>query len=357
MQPAERPRHYAFVNALRGVAALLVMVFHQQIHTFYHYPKEQIPTNTATWWLVFGFFDLGKYAVAVFFMVSGFLIPATLRKRDSSLRQFVISRFFRLYPAYWVSIALMVGAMASLGRLGEVSMKNVAVNLTMFQKFLGQADFVGVFWTLQIELVFYILVALMFKFGKINSRWPAQLFSLGGALLCAAARLATGKALPVALFLALMLMFLGDTLRANQSGEVDDKSMWKALWVAVIGVIPVSLLGYGDEGVRYIICYETAIATFVLAWKYAAWFETAGIRKRIFDFLGDISYGMYLIHSIVLLWIGDRLLTATGSRLATASVTFPTALLLSYVIYRFVEAPSIRIGKRLGTPKPAQTSS
>jgi len=236
MQPAERPRHYAFVNALRGVAALLVMVFHQQIHTFYHYPKEQIPTNTATWWLVFGFFDLGKYAVAVFFMVSGFLIPATLRKRDSSLRQFVISRFFRLYPAYWVSIGLMVGAMASLGRLGEVSMKNVAVNLTMFQKFLGQADFVGVFWTLQIELVFYILVALMFKFGKINSRWPAQLFSLGGALLCAAARLATGKALPVALFLALMLMFLGDTLRANQSGEVDDKSMWKALWVAVIGV-------------------------------------------------------------------------------------------------------------------------
>jgi peptidoglycan/LPS O-acetylase OafA/YrhL len=358
MDSQPRAGHFAFVNALRGIAALLVMVFHQQIHIFYHYPKEAIPANTATWWLVFGFFDLGKFAVAVFFLVSGFLIPATLRKRGASLRQFIIHRVFRLYPAYWVSIAFFVIAMFALGRGSEVPVANTFINLTMFQKFIGRPDVVGVFWTLQIELVFYIVCALMFAFGKLNSRWTAQLVALGGALLCAAARYATGRALPVALFLALMLMFLGDTLRVSQSGEADQKSVLRAIWVAAIGLIPVSLLGYAEEGWRYVICYEAALITFLLCWRCSAWFEKERLSKRVFDFLGDISYGVYLVHSTVLLWIGEKLMIATGgSRLATAAVTFPAVILLSYVIYRLVEAPSIRLGRKLGTAGPPQTST
>lgn len=353
--PRAESKHFAFVNALRGIAAVLVMLFHQQIHTFYHHPVGVIPRDTFTWWVVYGFFDLGKYAVAVFFLISGFLIPATLRKDGATLRDFAIHRAFRLYPAYWLSIAVRLVALAALGRLADVSWGNVAVNLTMLQKFVGQLDFIGVFWTLQIELIFYVLCAVLFAFRRLDARWPALLVSLGLALLCAAARMVTGKGLPVALFLALTLMFLGDTLRAYGRGEEDDRSLRRALWTVAVGVVPVSLMGYGredwGEGLRYVLCYEAALATFLLCWRRAAWFETPGPRRRVLDFLGDISYGMYLNSSTVLLWLGDSLMAATGNRLLTAVATLPTALLLAGITYRWIEAPAIRWGRRL-TARP-----
>jgi peptidoglycan/LPS O-acetylase OafA/YrhL len=142
-------------------------------------------------------------------------------------------------------------------------------------------------------------------------------------------------------------MFLGDTLRAHGRGDADDRALRRALWTAAVGVIPVSLMAYGDEGWRYVLCYEAAIATFTLCWRRAAAFEVAGARKRVLDFLGDISYGMYLNSSSILLWLGDSMMRSTNNRLLTAAATLPTVLLVSWLSCRFAEAPCIRMGRRL----------
>jgi len=333
-------RHYAFVDALRGVAA------HQQIHVFADYPSKAIVPGSFTWWFFLGFFDLGKYAVVVFFLVSGFLIPATLRRPGADLARFARHRFFRLYPAYWFSIVFRLLALAAMGKLAGVNWTNVAINTTMLQKFVGKPDFIGVYWTLQIELTFYVLCALLFRFGKLDRRFTAQCVALGAALACAALRYATGKQLPVALFLALAVMFLGDTLRCHDEGRADRREVHRALVVAIVGVVPVAFLGYGDEALRYILTYVAAIGTFVFCWSRSGWFETDGTRKRILGFLGDISYGMYVLGSAILLWVGHGLYDATGNAWLTTAAVLPACVLVSWFSYRFLEAPAIALGRR-----------
>ena len=113
-----------------------MVIFHQQIHSFY--TPETIPSHSLVWWIVLGFFDLGKYAVAVFFMVSGFLIPATLRAPEASLKKFVIHRVFRLYPAYWFSIVFFLMTCALLHIKNPFSVSVILLNFTMLQKFFGK---------------------------------------------------------------------------------------------------------------------------------------------------------------------------------------------------------------------------
>lgn len=338
--------NYAFVDVLRGVAALLVVLFHQQIHVFMDYPAKPIPPGSLTWWVFLGFFDLGKYAVVVFFMVSGFLIPATLRRPGTNLGQFVRHRFFRLYPAYWLSIVFRLIALGALGTLSTVNWTDVAVNLTMLQKFVGKPDFIGVFWTLQIELTFYAICALLFRFGRLERRVEAQLLSLGCALLCALARWQTGKPLPVALFLALTVMFAGDSLRCYGEGRADRREVRRVMWTALLGVVPVAWMGYGEDAQRYVVTYWAAVATFVLCWRNASWFSVDRLSKRVFGFLGEISYGMYVLGSTILLWVGHPLFASTRNPWLTAAAVVPLCVLVSWFSYRFVESPAIAFGRR-----------
>jgi len=337
---------YAFIDALRGIAALIVVLFHQQIHVFLGFPEKRIPPGSFTWWVFLGFFDLGKYAVVVFFMVSGFLIPATLRRPGATIGRFARHRFFRLYPAYWFAIALHAGTLAAIGSPSGLDWSWIAVNLTMFQKFLGRQDFIGVFWTLQIEMTFYVLCAALFRFGILAHRSWAQWGCIAAALACAALRWQTGKALPVALFLALVVMFAGDVLRAHDEGIASRREVATALAVAACTVVPAAWMGYRDEATRYILTYWAGIATFALCWRNARAFEGGGFVRRCFSFLGSISYGVYLLGSTVLLALGGPVFAATGNAWLATVVDVSVTIGLAWICLRCIELPAIRFGRR-----------
>ncbi len=341
-------RKMAFIDVLRGLAAVLVYVFHQQIHTFIGYPEKPIPQGSLTWWFFLGAIDLGKIAVAVFFCVSGYLIPSTLTKPGATIRDFTIHRIFRLYPAYWVSIAARLVVLVALGMTANLPTTfNLLANITMFQKFIGQQDFIGVFWTLQIELVFYIVAAVLAWRKLLSCRWPIQLTMMLLTLVCAAGRYVTHKPLPVAMFMAMSLMWMADTLRASERGEASGSDVRRAVASVIAMLIPASLLGYGDEGPRYITTYLLAIGVFVACWAKRAAFEKSNKAMRALGWLGDWSYGIYLMHGTLQILIAEPLKEQTGNVWLTTLVTLPTLLFVSWMVYRFIEAPMIRIGKQL----------
>src|SRR6202012_1057669 len=86
----------AWLDALRGIAAPCVG-FEHLTHSVLQ------PVRNA----VYQWFDPGQYGVFVFFLVSGYIIPASL-ERKGSIRRFWASRRFRLYPLYVFAVGVMI---------------------------------------------------------------------------------------------------------------------------------------------------------------------------------------------------------------------------------------------------------
>lgn len=329
-----------YVDSIRGLAALSVAVFHV------------LPWSSAPAARTFGtYLDLGKVGVALFFMVSGFVVPFSLNgERANGLRKFVVRRFFRLYPAYWLSI---LGAVVLLA--GAVSASQLLVNVTMLQGFVHVTDILPAFWTLQIELIFYALCAGLFWIRRLQDLptlrgmsllWTAVALAMGGL------RWKTGIKLPVAVPLALSLMFIGclwrhyllDRSMAARSAAIN------TLAVFILAMPCVALLaynrdfGFGETWYRYTISYETAALAFLLLtgrWR---------LENRALVWLGTISYSVYLFHGLILRLYSD----AVGPRNNIAwhiLAYMAVVLLVSGVVYAVVEKPSIALGRRITRSK------
>ena len=97
----------------------------------------------------------------------------------------------------------------------------------------------------------------------------------------------------------------------------------------------------------YITSYLIAIGIFVLCWSKRAAFEKSNILMRALGWLGDWSYGIYLMHGSMLILIAQPLKKSTENVWLTTAATLPPLLLVSWLLYRYIEAPMIRIGKQL----------
>jgi len=139
------------LDALRGIAALMVVLCH------YTYSYNELYSKHINFPFTF---PEGKYGVQLFFLISGFVIFLTLNKTRHPL-EFVISRLSRLYPAYWASV-LLTFTLISIFSLPDSSktpsIYDAVINLTMLQRWFRIENIDPVYWTLAVELSFYIIM-------------------------------------------------------------------------------------------------------------------------------------------------------------------------------------------------------
>src|ERR1700742_4465822 len=161
----------AWLDALRGFAALCVVFDHGSTLLL-------LPVRTYLYhWL-----NLGQYGVFVFFMVSGYIVPASL-ERKGSVRGFWISRAFRLYPMFVIAVVLaLVASATGHGTYTSAGSHPVAAVLSwllMLQNLNTGLNVPVVTWTLSYEMVFYLLVAALFSWGvHRRSGWYATAFAV-----------------------------------------------------------------------------------------------------------------------------------------------------------------------------------
>src|SRR3984885_8540361 len=151
----------AWLDALRGIAALAVVFDHLS-------PYLLAPIRTH----VYHWLDPGEYGVFVFFMISGYIVPASL-ERKGSVRTFWVSRLFRLYPLYLLVVVLAVAlAAVHLGGLrgeGAAPETSVLSQLLMMSNVLGGENLPNVVWSLSYEMVFSLLLTALFA-ARIHRR-------------------------------------------------------------------------------------------------------------------------------------------------------------------------------------------
>ncbi|MDO3444183.1 acyltransferase [Agrobacterium sp. V1] len=364
MSADSNPGRWVYVDSIRGIAALAVVYIH--IAEIAH--KSKFTTNDIEYYLFYFFseyFDLGKIAVVMFFAVSGFVIPFSLLKASSApLRGFAISRFFRLYPAYWMSMVLAL-AIIPIVRGDVFTLGQIFANVTMLQQFLGQQNILGVYWTLQIEIVFYVVSAMMFYarlLHKPEGAAGAVVFFLMCAVAMGAVRYGMGIKLPVAMPLGLTVMFWGLLWRHGASEEAGPRLRRLVLFTSLLVILAVpfiSLLsynvdmGFGETWYRYTIAYYAGMALFAL-------FTTKlRITHPLFVWLGAISYSVYLLgpvaQPIVEYVLPYRQLGAYPVHVIII-LTSALTVVMAYLSYRFIELPFQKFGKKLASRQPAHVT-
>ena len=359
------PLRIRHVDSLRAIAAGLVM--------WAHLDQTLAPLAGRDPWLL-GFFhalphamDLGRVGVMIFFAVSGFVICRSFgRPRAGGGRRFLIKRFCRLYPAFWVS---MLGGVLVWWMMGQpgLTWRVVAANATMIPGPLGQPRLLGVYWTLEIELLFYGLCLGLYLARGLERPALPGVFVVFLAFLPRLLRLIDHRAgthlglspgQPT-LVLALAVMFWGAVFRMvyDETGGfrrgvfTHRGTAWLALLTLVLFDAPDpnlkwSLLGLRAGPVPAHVCVVCALVIFAL---WVAWLR---VDVPLITYLGVISYSLYLFHPVMKYSVRQILVASPWVRgwNLPLSVYLLTCVVLSVVLaacnYRWVERPAIALGKR-----------
>lgn len=338
--PAIPKDRLSFLDSIRGIAALAVLLEHA---------GERISPHARD--ISHHFFSFGKFGVTAFFLTSGFVIPFTLERGDS-LRRFWISRFFRLYPLYWLSLCLVLGSYL-LGITSAVTpgfpahfLRNSLINVTMFQQFLGIPNAEGLYYTLGMEMAFYIFVSVLFvrrfHHRSLQIAWTA---AISLALLGTLVPLFLRRRIPMAGLFYFLCLLVGTAIYRNFANEVTARKLCALLaFVSLATIVEIYcnyvLIKKSDATERFtlwavLLPWLTAYAVFLLAYLFRA-----KEFPRFFVWLGTISYSVYLLHPNV-----ARIIPGSTHGTLSFFCVLAATLLLSTLTYRYIEQPFITLGR------------
>ncbi|MBL7255833.1 acyltransferase family protein [Paractinoplanes lichenicola] len=339
-----RPR-LAAIDGLRLIAALAVLAFHYTVAwriDGVRLPEHFLPSTVHVT-------IYGLLGVELFFLISGFVICMSSWGR--TLGQFFASRVSRLFPAYWAAV-ILTGVVAMIFPLtggvtdgGRPSVLDLAINLTMLQQPLGHDPVDGVYWTLFVELKFYLIMAIVLARGGLTYR--------RAVLLCA-----------VWMTAAVFAPSLGSP--ALNALVISDYAPYFIGGIALYLIHrfgPAPLL-FGITGLAWLVCLARVndrmhdLGPKVPPWpgfviitlSYAvlllvALGYTDRIQWRWLTVAGALTYPLYLLHSR----IGHTVIRAAYERLTApvwVMITVTTLLMLglAWLVHRWVERP---LGRRL----------
>jgi peptidoglycan/LPS O-acetylase OafA/YrhL len=354
--PARNVERMRYIDTLRGIAALLVVWLHATA-AFTRIGSQTLQDRSwfATWPARI---DVGHIGVVVFFLISGFVIPFSIRPdRPAPALSFLIKRFFRIFPAYWLSVPLAAAAVFWIWGT-HFDARELLINFTLLQYALNVRAAEGVYWTLPVEIVFYLLcVALLLTQSLFATRRIGALAAL--LVVIFAAVLPTygpGRELmsenTLFWFLNLSLMFWGMLYRSRCDAapatrdRIDGVVLWGLLffYVVMLPLIALASTGY----------MRITLATYVIGFAIFLAGTRVRIETRVTDWFGKISYSIYLFHLIVFLtmeWWLLRQPEESWLRTRAFGVYTGVGVLVVLAVASFVhftvERPGIRLGHRL----------
>lgn len=357
-----------FAHQLRAMAALSVVINHYWgiffspgVRALIGTPASFVPLKPAYTQHVlspaWGGFFYGVFGVAVFFLISGLVIPISLR--NISTGQFLTRRFFRIYPVYWfcllISLALyFICSWYWLTPLSDrISISFLASNIPLVHSAAGLPSLDFVSWSLAVEIKFYVVFALISMLGK--SAHQVMLLSIGlMTLCCAVAFCAThGMNVPSPVSYAvsdmkfITFMFLGCLFYYVLYRELSAKVALG--YGVIIYSLFVTINAFYSSGLFGALTrnYTYALTLFSLCYLLRGRFK----ENRVIDFLADISFPLYLVHSMIG-YVAMPILISKGMTFTFAwMISLGLTILVAFLVHRYVEIPANNFGKKLSSPK------
>lgn len=339
------------LDGLRLCAALMVGAFHF-IGT--HDADPVWGENALTIFPALGYVaGYGWLGVEIFFVISGFVICMSSWGR--SLGSFFRSRVVRLYPAYWAAVLLTYVVITAAPVLTSPdrtpSLAAAIANLTMLHEPMGATAVDSVYWTLWVEMRFYLLFALV---------------------------VATGLTYRKVVGFALLWTVLTPIARASDFGLLELVVVYEYSAYFLVGIGLYLIHRYGHQFLAWaVVLVNLAAGLFRVDWRRMARIDGGAVDHldyvvvaavlvgavalvlaiacgrldwmnwRWLTYAGALTYPFYLLHQMIgytlihTLYVGHRV-----SAYAVLPATLATTLVLAWVVHRLVERPLSAVLKR-----------
>lgn len=328
------------LDALRGIASFAVVIHH------YSGNPEIALFN----------FKYGAMGVELFFIISGFVIFKTI-ENSKKWQDFVVSRFSRLYPTFWACLFITTILVLISNYFGQYFYKSIShkemlarflSNFTMFQYFFKQTNIDPVYWTLTIELVFYIIVLILYVTNTLRN-----IKSIGMALLIFSFILSLGifeksAFISKLLFFIPIIIYFPLFFTGILAYNIKIKNATKLNYILITICLIVQSLLYRYTMASIHLNYNEYIIVLILIYLVITLFiedKLSFIVNKLTIKLGDISYSLYLSHfyigcAIILPGLVNRLKISYWIALIIAICV---SLLLANYINKYIEKPAIKL--------------
>jgi peptidoglycan/LPS O-acetylase OafA/YrhL len=347
---------FLMIDGLRGIAAIMVVFYH-----LYGNLKEQVSSWVPA--TIDTLVSHGNIGVQIFFVISGFVIAYSVGDKQINLKYigtFALRRSIRLDPPYWLSIITAIFlTYLSTALFSEIhrelpSAIKILSHLAYMQDMLGYGNIISVYWTLCLEVQFYllfvILIALFQKFNETNStqlllqtKWVKwALFLLGILSICNYFDIYS-VGIKHTFLPYWHNFFLGILICWCIRGWLNPM-YFLAFWITLLGFAV-----YFEHETNVLTSLITSMAVFI-----------AGVRGQlskvfsstIYQYLGKISYSLYLFHPIIgwrVISIGKRYLgpelnILEGTALFVSGIM--VSIFISHAVFIYVEKPTIAFSRR-----------
>jgi peptidoglycan/LPS O-acetylase OafA/YrhL len=353
-----------FIDGLRGLAALAVVCVH--ISSILSAGSTTPGDSADCWSSRLGIFNHG---VDVFFVISGFVIAHSIgwaKVNGRYVARFAIRRSLRLDPPYWVAIGLTIAFFYVSQHVGRGTATHpgtgqLLAHLIYAQRFLGFRHINAVFWTLCIEVQFYLaFVLLLWAVGRAYPKASLQLRAWTTAVAFAASLLWVAGVIPVSDDLLWQdatwcwphwhKFLLGAVIWYAYQGHLPRVLPWVAVALLAVAILTGPPRPTVD-GPKYVHSLWAGVATAVLFTVATA---TGGVGRWLrwspFQFLGVISYSVYLVHMpIIGVVLGIQRRVALGSALGAllcSLAVIPMSIAAGWLMNVAIERPTIRLAAR-----------
>lgn len=340
------------IDGLRGASALAVVVYH-----LYGQVEAELSHVLPSW--LSAVFKHGYLGVPVFFVLSGFVITASVKTSTISLRyigRFALRRSIRLDLVYWTAIALaLMFLLIKQEVLGfEVdypSMKDVALHSVYLQDvFHLENQISAVFWTLCLEIQFYIFFVIsVYVCGTIQSANTLSLHSGLVALISLLSSLIYSGIMKLSMpgfFLPYWSFFAMGCLcyRALNNGGLHSL----LFLLVLVSSLATTLCA---KNINYILGASAAVI-FIFLLGIMGWLKS-GLSNIYLQFLGAISYSLYLTHpdigwksiSVLKIAIPESQTPVIALGIFSAGVVISIGF--AYLFYKVIEQPSHLLSKKI----------
>jgi peptidoglycan/LPS O-acetylase OafA/YrhL len=327
-------RRIAELDALRAIAALNLVAFHYTHVYHVHYGYTE-PLGVE--------WPFGKYGVALFFMLSGMVNAMTLTSKRRPT-DFLVSRMIRIAPSYWLMLALnvlVVGVgLAPLAAHWDWSA--LGANVTMMPGLLGSHCLEPVTWTLQVELLFYGWLLVMFLTGALDRPrrtigcylvlalvgcWSVNYLTAHHPDSATTAGLTTVR--EVLLLETMPLMAIGILVNELVQGR-------GRRWVNIAGIVAAAVTFHLVDRYDHNPAATALLIGLLVACAYG---RVPLLRWRGLTAIGAISYSLYLVHNnlgSVAIWHANQ---AGLPPWVALTIGLAAALAASWAITQWFERP------------------